>query len=152
MSDLISRCDLFNRLATIPAPAEANDFKAKIYEIIQSMEAADVLYVCDRNRCECCNPDCDLTRDEHHAATTETAILADGVVNTIRGWIPCNKKMPEPGSWAIWCSVKGIIQVARWKEDAIDHFFPDQGFFQLEDAVAWMPLPKPWKGADDEMR
>ena len=27
MSDLISRCELFNRLATIPAPPEANDFK-----------------------------------------------------------------------------------------------------------------------------
>ena len=92
MSDLISRCELFNRLATIPAPAEANDFKAVIYEIIQSMETADVLYVCDRNRCECCNPDCDLTSDEHHAATTETVILADGVVETIRGRIP----LPEP--------------------------------------------------------
>lgn len=66
-------------------------------------------------------------------------------------WIPCSERMPEPGSWAIWCSIKGIIQVARWKEDAIDHFFPDQGFFNLEDAVAWMPLPEPWKGADDEV-
>ena len=38
-SDLISKCELFNRLATIPAPAEANDFKAEIYKVIQSMEA-----------------------------------------------------------------------------------------------------------------
>lgn len=37
-SDLISRCELFNRLATIPAPPEANDFKAEIYKVIQSME------------------------------------------------------------------------------------------------------------------
>lgn len=59
-------------------------------------------------------------------------------------WIACSERLPEPGSWAIWCSIKGIIQVARWKEDAIDHFFPDQGFFDLEDAVAWMPLPKPY--------
>lgn len=41
MSDLISRCELFNRLATISAPAEANEFKAKIYEVIQEMETAD---------------------------------------------------------------------------------------------------------------
>lgn len=41
MSDLISRCELFNRLATIPAPAEANEFKAKIYEVIQEMETSD---------------------------------------------------------------------------------------------------------------
>lgn len=62
-----------------------------------------------------------------------------------QGWTPCSERLPEPESWAIWCSVKGIIQVARWKEDAIDHFFPDQGFFQLDDAVAWMPLPEPYK-------
>ena len=37
--DAISRCELFNRLATIPAPPEANDFKAEIYKVIQSMEA-----------------------------------------------------------------------------------------------------------------
>ena len=39
-SDLISRCELFNRLATLPAPAEANDFKAEVYKIILSMETA----------------------------------------------------------------------------------------------------------------
>ena len=38
MSDLISRCELFNRLANLPAPAEANDFKAEVYKIILSME------------------------------------------------------------------------------------------------------------------
>ena len=60
-------------------------------------------------------------------------------------WIPCKKQMPEPDSWAIWCSKNGLIQVARWKEDAINHFWPDQGFFELEDAVAWMPLPIPYR-------
>ena len=41
MSDLISRCELFNRLATIPAPPEANDLKAEIYKVIQSMETVE---------------------------------------------------------------------------------------------------------------
>lgn len=39
-NDSISRCELFNRLATIPAPPEANEFKAKIYAVIQGMETA----------------------------------------------------------------------------------------------------------------
>ena len=39
--DSISRCELFNRLATIPAPPEANEFKAKTYAVIQGMEATD---------------------------------------------------------------------------------------------------------------
>ena len=40
-NDLISRCELFNRLATIAAPPEANDLKAEIYKVIQSMETVD---------------------------------------------------------------------------------------------------------------
>ena len=41
MSDLISRCELFNKLATIPAPPEANDFKAEVYKVIQQMKTVD---------------------------------------------------------------------------------------------------------------
>lgn len=41
MSDLISRCELFNRLATIPASPEANELKAQIYAVIQSMDAVE---------------------------------------------------------------------------------------------------------------
>lgn len=40
-TDLISRCKLFNRLATLPAPAEANTFKAEVYKILQEMETED---------------------------------------------------------------------------------------------------------------
>ena len=40
-NDLISRCKLFNRLATLPAPAEANTFKAEVYKILQEMETED---------------------------------------------------------------------------------------------------------------
>lgn len=58
-------------------------------------------------------------------------------------WIPITDKMPEDGSWALWCSADGLVQVARWKTDAIDHFYPGGNLFELEDAVAWMPLPKP---------
>lgn len=37
---LIDRCELFNRLATVTAE-DANDMKAKIYAIIQSMPAVN---------------------------------------------------------------------------------------------------------------
>lgn len=37
MSDLISRCELFNRLATVQAQ-DANEMKGKIYAVIQAME------------------------------------------------------------------------------------------------------------------
>jgi len=62
-------------------------------------------------------------------------------------FIKCEKRMPDPGSWAIWKNDKGHVIVARWKEDAIDHFWPDQRdfYFPLEEAVEWAPLPKEFK-------
>lgn len=42
MSDLISRCELFNKLATIQAQ-DANEMKGKIYSVIQSMDSVQDL-------------------------------------------------------------------------------------------------------------
>lgn len=39
--DLISRTELFNKLATVQAPPEANEYKAEVYKIIQSMETEE---------------------------------------------------------------------------------------------------------------
>lgn len=40
-TDLISRTKLFNKLATVQAPPEANEYKAEVYKIIQSMETEE---------------------------------------------------------------------------------------------------------------
>ena len=41
MKDLISRCELFNKLATIQAET-ANEMEGKIYAVIQSMETINL--------------------------------------------------------------------------------------------------------------
>ena len=41
MNDLISRCELFNKLATIQAETP-NEMKGKIYAVIQSMETKEI--------------------------------------------------------------------------------------------------------------
>lgn len=43
MTDLISRAELFNKLATIHAPMEANKYKAEVYSVINEMESYDVV-------------------------------------------------------------------------------------------------------------
>ena len=75
MSDLISRCELFSRLATVPAPSEANSFKAEVYKIIQSMEPQKVLYICNRKQCDDCFPECELTSDPRFAASDYTVVV-----------------------------------------------------------------------------
>lgn len=42
-NDLISKAELFNKLAVIKAPPEANEYKGEVYSIIQAMETADVV-------------------------------------------------------------------------------------------------------------
>ena len=42
---LIDRCELFNKLATVTA-SDANEMKAKIYTVIQSMEAESGTVYC----------------------------------------------------------------------------------------------------------
>lgn len=50
MSDLISRAGLFNRLAGIKSPPEANEYKAEVFSVIQSMPVEDDF----GNGCEGC--------------------------------------------------------------------------------------------------
>jgi hypothetical protein len=63
---------------------------------------------------------------------------------TKTGWIPVSERLPEDGKWAIFTDGKNI-SVERFKLDAISHFFPNGRWFELEDAIAWMPLPKPYE-------
>lgn len=59
-------------------------------------------------------------------------------------WIPLRERLPEDGKWCLFTD--GVsMSVERYKEDALDHFFPEGRWFSLEDAVAWMPLSEPYR-------
>lgn len=64
-------------------------------------------------------------------------------------WITVQERLPKDGEWVIACSNKGKQQIARYKWDAYDHFYPIESSsgepFDVEDMVAWMPLPKPFR-------
>ncbi len=51
---------------------------------------------------------------------------------------------PYDGKWVIVTDGKNI-SVERIKIDAIDHFYPAGRWFELEDVIAWMPLPEPYR-------
>lgn len=89
-------------------------------------------------------------------------LYLDGVKPTLERpreeWIPlhfdseskCVSDFPYEmdGKWVIVTDGK-IVSVERIKKDAYDHFFPCGTFFELEDVVAWMPLPEPYKKEGD---
>ena len=64
-------------------------------------------------------------------------------------WIPCSERLPsedeqDPELGVIVTLGNGYSGLQYdWYHDG--HWYDWDGF-----VVAWMPLPKPWKGADDE--
>lgn len=74
----------------------------------------------------------------------ELIVAVQTVFRTEQRWIPCSERLPRDGSWNIFTD--GINRsVERYKRDAIDHFYPSGRWFELEDAIAWMPLPEPYE-------
>lgn len=62
-------------------------------------------------------------------------------------WIPCSERLPKENTEVLmsleWGIDIGEYRNGDWHSEWINYY--DDG-----DVLAWMPLPKPWKGADDE--
>ena len=70
-------------------------------------------------------------------------------------WIPCSERLPQYRDVVLISTFWGVRVAERdgIKEDGTDDFW----YLFLDDATArpmyvyaWMPLPEPWKGVDDE--
>lgn len=62
-------------------------------------------------------------------------------------WIPCSERLPKDNREVLisleWGIDIGTYERGEWRSEWINHYDDDN-------VLAWMPLPKPWKGADDE--
>ena len=62
-------------------------------------------------------------------------------------WISCNKKLPEDNKEVLICLEWGIdigtYDRGEWRSEWINHYDDDN-------VLAWMPLPKPYKGGDSK--
>jgi len=54
-------------------------------------------------------------------------------------WIPCSERLPEYGTAVLTCDDYGEFEINH----IIDE---DDGEWFWNDVIAWMPLPKPWRG------
>ena len=104
-------------------------------------------------------------------------IRAIDAVSVVHGeWIPCSERLPEdirpvlvtwkntdPASYYQYIVGKHFIGTAHyhrgkwyWYSSVTEDLLAEYGkcdseeFDEAIEAVAWMPLPQPWKGADDE--
>ena len=68
-------------------------------------------------------------------------MLMDMVASSM--WIPCSERLPSKGVPVL---VNGIMEDAPPITISVDApLYYEEGWIN-----AWMPLPEPWKGADDE--
>jgi hypothetical protein len=86
-------------------------------------------------------------------------------------WIPCRERLPEDSGDYLVCPSDSVLEdysdfsevmimpydadceaFGWWIEryDPISLGYLDSDFNEFE-VLAWMPLPEPWKGADDEI-
>ena len=68
-------------------------------------------------------------------------------------WIPCSERLPEYRKTVLISTYWGVKTGFLDSTEAYGDFWEiieDDATAALHSIYAWMPLPKPWKGADDE--
>ena len=78
------------------------------------------------------------------------ALMAEGEIYDIdyTGWIPCSERLPEKDGWYL-ITVQGYEKVVDM-EWYYSEWGAWNGVSSEQQVIAWTPLPKPYKGGDDE--
>lgn len=76
---------------------------------------------------------------------TENALLKE----KLKGyeWIPCSERLPDKdGDYLATCCVCGYVYVGISR-----YLICDDGdiFWELQNVLAWKPLPEPYRGTDE---
>ena len=69
-------------------------------------------------------------------------------------WIPCSERLPnEQGQYLVTfslCNGEPWVYILSFNKGKFYETDDEWGDVEYGDVTAWMPLPEPWKGADDE--
>ena len=152
-SEIPNNSDTISRQAAIDA---LKTDMASLDHIIKGMSAYDVrldAYVSQRNQVDC---DIDTISNLPPA-------------QPVQRWVPCSERLPEEREWIgtkrFGTTISDEVYVTFEAPDGqrfTDHISFQNGKLSASDAermrvwykgakpVAWMPLPEPWKGEEDE--
>ena len=84
--------------------------------------------------------------------------MAKGVANVIDAlpsaeseWIPCSERLPsEGGNYLITVADLRLGHIGEHTVTMADFYVKEKKWNSIVDVYAWMPLPKPYEGGDDE--
>lgn len=64
------------------------------------------------------------------------------------GWIPCSERLPEYREVVLITNYKGNVRYGQFRGTREKYWYWKGN--TLEEVIAWMPLPEPYKGGDTE--
>ena len=81
-------------------------------------------------------------------AKVQEIVMAIPSAEAVQGWIPCSEKLPSESGWYV-ISVVGLKNITD-----VSYFYSDESKWSdvshTQTVTAWMPLPTPYKGGDDD--
>ena len=98
-------------------------------------------------------------RIPHDVVSAQYASMAINAIYSVpsadrpQEWIPCKERTPEYRKTVIISTFWGVKTGFLDNTEAYGDFWEiieDDAVAALHSVYAWMPLPKPWKGAEDE--
>jgi hypothetical protein len=66
----------------------------------------------------------------------------------VQGWIPCSERLPDVDVEVLTTTDWSEILIAWYRKDGA--WETDEYILANDEILAWMPLPKPYKGGEDE--
>ena len=109
-------------------------------DLISREEAIDAI-IAQRHKAE-------LSDHNFALGLAEDAIRHLPSAEAVQRWIPCSERLPNESGWYV-ISVVGFENITD-----VSYFYSDEAKWSditdKQKVVAWMPLPKPYKGGDSE--
>ena len=96
---------------------------------------------------------CNKSRDKY----ITSALIELPSAQPAQRWIPCSERLPEEADCEYWvCTDTGYQCQCRWTDNVYGLSSNGEWAWKIFDipqyshVVAWMPLPEPWIGEEDE--
>lgn len=97
---------------------------------------------------------------DHSGEVTEMVkkdLTSDGDLfyraDAVKGWIPVSERLPKARESVILSTKEWTGEGCYWettKDHVIWKGYRWNATYWDDEVIAWMPLPEPWKGGDDE--
>lgn len=143
MTDLISRADAIEAVCDVVMD-EFNTSATWGYDVAE--KALSALPSAEQVTGKLKKP-CDslLTGDSDECKEQKSKLES---AEAVQGWIPCSERLPDVDVEVLATVDWSDVRIAWLKKGGT--WETDEYILESDEILAWMPLPKPYKGGDDK--